>query len=278
MSIRGSKLITAFAIVLLLALCVWWRVQQQQLQAVRGEIEILKARLTQVERATAATKKTATRTAVADPTAAPEHFPNDLLSEPARFRALERANLDRKYAGLFRHLGLRPDELSSLQELLLDRIERVWKVNGFAHRIFGQGLGEWVNETDELEYARTGTPDIDARIRQLLGEARYAYYAQYEGTLPWRDVFKDLAVQLRPTEPLTDEQIDQLTTWAAETGPNLNVLADRSGPKIPSAVVERAEALLTRTQWEKLVQLKAATDAYAQMMRYAQQKAAEHTP
>lgn len=253
----------------MLAALALWFVQWRRLAEVRSDIAGLRSQLARVTAETARAQHAASdaRSALDAATGltALGLRPVEALPKSPVTYAVARKQLDTNYAGLVRGLNLSTEDIEALKDLLAERVVRRWTAHSYAFAAVGQGLDEWVNKTEELDYIATATSDIDDRIRQLLGAGKYEYYAEYERTLPWRAPFKLVAEQLAWIEPLSDRQIDQLTVWAAEAGPNLFVQPTRGDPRIPDAVLERARSILTPGQFGKLVQQKAAHDAYVQM-------------
>ena len=107
-------------------------------------------------------------------------------------------------------------------------------------------------------------------IHALLGDDRYAYYANYERTLPWRARFLDLAKVLRSVDPLTDEQIDSLVTWTAEASPHLFTSHSKGDPRLPEGLLDRARSILSPLQQRKLQEAQAADAAQLALDRIAE--------
>ncbi|MEO6567605.1 MAG: sigma-70 family RNA polymerase sigma factor [Opitutaceae bacterium] len=251
----------------------FWFSQQRQLFLIEDEIANAERALARIEAETKPVARQTTISSVASrelPGARTHDLATAEKLDPAPKSAVEvarsRAQLDRNYAGLFRRLKLDPLTLEQFRDRLVDRDLRSRAVQTYAFKATGDGIDAWANMTEVLDYIAAGTRDIDERIRSLLGEEKYAHYANYERTLPWRTAFNELATALAPLDPLSEEQIDQLTSWAAAADPNFFIDRSKSGPRIPPQVVTRAEQILTPLQFEKLVHAQASTEAYRQMM------------
>jgi hypothetical protein len=254
------------AVVLALAGGLWFF---QHLQLARTQAENTEI-LAHISRLTAEAQAAGRQTSAwrAEPNGgAGSATPSETPPPPsAEMLARNRATLDHDYAGLFRRLQLDALRLEQLRDRLAERAARSMHVRSQVVRVAGQWMDEWANKTEELDYIAAGAADIDAQIRELLGNEKYALFANYERTLPWRTAFNELAVMLQPVDPLSEEQIDQLTSWAAAADPNFFTDRAKSGPRIPAEVAERAKGLLRPTQWEKLIVAQAASEAYRQMM------------
>ena len=122
----------------------------------------------------------------------------------------------------------------------------------------------------EYRVPRRLVREIDERIHALLGDDRYAYYANYERTLPWRARFLDLAKVLRSVDPLTDEQIDSLVTWTAEASPHLFTSHSKGDPRLPEGLLDRARSILSPLQQRKLQEAQAADAAQLALDRIAE--------
>ena len=273
-----AKLQGGIAALLIVITAGTWFVLEQNLLEVRAEIQDAQGRLNQIAAGTAAANRQAAdeRTsldALSGISFTVAKSMSTLPTMPGISPKVERARLDANYSGLFRSLKLSAPALENLKDLLAERRVREWAVRRFAVVTMGQWMDEWANKTDELEFIAAGTQDIDERIRSLLGEEKYSFYAAYEKTLPWRAPFTELAEQLRTIDPLRDDQIDQLAAWSASANPGLFGDKLKSGPTVPAHVITQAEGMLTPLQLEKLIQLKASTDAYKQMLAYSKDAA-----
>ncbi len=269
----ATKLKVGLAALVIASLAGLWFSQQSQLRRVRTELADARVRLGEVQsRVADANRRAVTVRRGLDELAGIQLAGvgplGSLPVTPGMNAGTARLSLDNEFAGLFRSLALDPATLDRFRDLLAERTARLWNAMRYVVEVQGQWLDEWLNKTEELEYIAVATRDIDARVRDLLGGEKFARYEAYVSSLPWRAPFKDLAALLISFDPLREEQIDQLTAWAAASGPDLFVNVVKSGPKIPDEVLTRARSILSPVQFEKLVQVKAATDGYKQMQTW----------
>ncbi|HRE80487.1 MAG TPA: hypothetical protein PLN52_05530, partial [Opitutaceae bacterium] len=122
--------------------------------------------------------------------------------------AQQRGALDGRYAGLFKTLQLSPTELDRFKQLLLDKQTVVSDVM-VAARSSGVTPRENRAELDAL--IKGSRDEVDATIKELLGDARYAQYTDYETTGPQRTVTRSLEQRLSYSDsPLLPAQAEQL--------------------------------------------------------------------
>jgi hypothetical protein len=139
----------------------------------------------------------------------------ELMNDP-KFAQLvtlqQKAQLNNSYAPLFKQLaqqlGLTPAQLSAFQNLLAEK-QASARDAFLAAR--DQGLDPFADRAAINQVVNQSNADIDAQIRQTLGDAGYAQYQQYEQTLPERNTANQLQQNLIGLgAPLTDAQYQQL--------------------------------------------------------------------
>jgi len=161
---------------------------------------------------------------------------------------------------LFRRLNLDPHEVDQLIDLL---VERPLIANIVANRvptvIRAAGLpdGQTAGLTDDAEFNRRAldfaAEDVDRRIRDLLGESRYALYRDLADQSRGRgqaDNFAEAAA-LRGIS-VTDEQLDAMRAVFAAEGASHFWDAENGMHVLPEKVVEDSAAILNRAQLEAL--------------------------
>lgn len=271
MSLTSLKV--AVTVAAAFALGAWW-LQVRELDASRGRLAAIAADQSWIDGAITAEKHraAAARSAIdqAAGIASPVQLAESLPDSPGVTLASARAGLDADYSPLFRRFAFRGTELERFKDLLAERGVRSWTARRYVVVSTGRWMDEWANKTEELDYIAAGTRDIDDRIQALLGEEKYASFAAYERTRPWREPFLNLAQILRPIDPLTDEQVDQLAAWAAEAAPNFFTSTTKGDPKIPDAVLERARSILSSRQHNQLEQLQAASIARREIAQFSE--------
>jgi hypothetical protein len=125
--------------------------------------------------------------------------------EMRQLMALEqKGRLDGRYATLFQALRLPPEKLEQLKQLLVDKQNAMMDVMAAAHR---QNLFEGGNAADVPGLMRREQDAIDSNIRELLGDAAFEEYQDYERTRAQRGLVDQLANRLSYTDnPLTPQQ------------------------------------------------------------------------
>ena len=138
--------------------------------------------------------------------------------EAARLMAIQqKAQVDARYAALFRKLGLPPDQLAQLKALLGDKLSTPIDVMTAAGQ---QGVNPMQNPQEFRQLVQDAQAGIDEKIKSLLDPSTYAQYQNYLQTEPQRAVVNQLQQSLSYTDaPLSSAQADQLTQILAETSP-----------------------------------------------------------
>lgn len=129
----------------------------------------------------------------------------------------QRGALDSRYAALFRNLNLNPAQLERLKQLLVEKQASVMDVMGAAR---AQGLTGRENRDELRQLVNDSQAEVDAMIRNELGESAYNQYKNYEATFPQRGTVDQLERRLSYSNtPLTPAQAEQVVQILAETSP-----------------------------------------------------------
>jgi hypothetical protein len=150
--------------------------------------------------------------------------------EAARLLALQqKAQVDARYAALFKKLALSPDTLAQFKSLLADRLSTPIDVLAAASQ---QGINP-IQDPQAFRQLVQGTQaEIDGKIQTLLDPGAYTQYQDYVQTEPQRAVVNQLQQSLSYTDtPLSPAQADQLVQILAETTP-----AQGAGPATGATV------------------------------------------
>jgi hypothetical protein len=136
--------------------------------------------------------------------------------EAARLMALQhKAQVDARYAALFRKLALSPDKLAQLKSLLADKLSTPIDVLAAAGQ---QGIDPVRNPQEFRQLNQNAQTELEEKIKALLEPASYAQYQTYLRTEPQRAVVSQLQQALSYTDsPLTAAQADQLAQILADT-------------------------------------------------------------
>lgn len=150
--------------------------------------------------------------------------------EAARLLALQqKAQVDARYAALFKKLGLSPDQLAQFKSLLADRLSTPIDVLAAASQ---QGINPIQDPQAFRQLVQSTQAGIDGKIQALLDPGAYTQYQDYVQTEPQRAVVNQLQQSLSYTDtPLSPAQADQLVQILAETTP-----AQGAGPAPGAAV------------------------------------------
>ena len=190
-----------------------------------------------------------------------------------QLRAVQlKGTLDYHYAALFRQLGLPPDKLEALKNLLLERQTVGMDVNTVAR---AQGLDPRRDGALLQQLMTQARDEINAGIRDLLGEEPYRSYEFYEQTMPYRDVVNQLDLRLSYTSaPLTDAQAEALVKIVVEanqdtvmvnSGATQVVNFRRMQTSLNDTTLDRARGILTPDQYPALEELQARQQANLRM-------------
>lgn len=190
----------------------------------------------------------------------------------------QRGALDARYAALFKHLNLSPEQLEQFKNLLVEKRTAVADVMAAAR---SQGLTGRENRDELRALVQNAQNEVDNNIRSLIGEAGFAQYQNFEQTQPQRAVVSQLEQRLSYSgTPLTGPQSEQLVqVLAANTeannpkAPAARTPAGRigfggsSGAQITDQAVAQAATVLAPAQVQALQQLQQEQQAQAQLAK-----------
>lgn len=223
--------------------------------------------------------------------------------EAARLVALQqKAQIDARYAALFKKLGLAPDKLAQFKSLLADRLSTPFDVMAAAGQ---QGINPIQDPQAFRQLVQNAQAEIDGKIQALLDPGSYAQYQNYVQTEPQRSVVNQLQQALSYTAaPLSSAQADQLVQILAETlptrgtatgaavtyvgrqGPGGEMTAVAVGPPPPDGggfaggslvtddAITRAQSVLSAPQVQALQEIQQQQQAASQLRQQILQKAA----
>ncbi len=128
-------------------------------------------------------------------------------------RGQQKAMLDLMYSGLFKQMRLSPDEQKSLTDLLLDaQMSQVEKAGSLL------GGGEAGPDAAQARQAMEDEKKAsEARIKELLGDDRFAEYQEYQKTIGERMQVNQLQSKMESAHlPLQEPQVAQLMQFMQE--------------------------------------------------------------
>ncbi len=186
----------------------------------------------------------------------------------------QRAQLDNRFAGLFKQLNLSPSQLEAFKNLLVDRQSSAMDVMATARE---QGLDPRTDREAIGKLVASAQADVDQSIKAALGDTAYSQYQNYQTTQPQRAVVSQLEQRLSySATPLTSAQssflVQALTSAPAtdtaatgQTGGGGGGFGGRggnaAGTSITDAVIQQAQSVLTPDQVTALKDLQAQQQA-----------------
>jgi len=129
----------------------------------------------------------------------------EMIQNPAMkemIRAQQRATLSISHGALFDYLELSDEELAELKDLLVEKQMALVDIS-FEMMNSSASLAERAEKAEQISQL---TDDYESRIEQLLGEADYAVYKEYEETQPERMQLNLFKQSLGATDQLDDQQ------------------------------------------------------------------------
>lgn len=181
----------------------------------------------------------------------------------------QRAQLDNRYAALFKQLNLSPAQLDALKNLLVDRQTSAMDVMATARE---QGLDPRTDRDAINKLVSSAQSDVDQSIKATVGDTAYQQYQNYAATQSQRAVVSQLDTRLSySATPLTSAQSDFLvqaltnapatdTAAAGQTGGGGGFGGrggNAAGTPITDAVIQQAQSVLTPDQVSALKDLQA---------------------
>ena len=129
----------------------------------------------------------------------------------------QKGQLEGRYGALFKALDLPPAQRDQLKKLLLDQQNLVRDLLAAGK---AQGLSDEDIRANLPAMIQKSRADIDSGLHDLLGDASYQQYQQYQNTLPQRSLVDQLASRLNSTAtPLTGQQMEQMVQILAANSP-----------------------------------------------------------
>jgi hypothetical protein len=209
-----------------------------------------------------------------------------------------KGRLSQTYGALFKSLNLSPDQLAQFQTLLADKQQAMMDTMQAARE---QGINPREDPDGFKALLTQAVSQTDQSIQQVLGDAGFQQYQQYQQTLPERNVVNSLQQQLSYTQtPLTDDEASQMvallaqnqpqragngtagTTNGGTPGPGIMALVNGGGnAKVTNDAITQASAVLSAPQVSALQTIQAQQQAQQQMqelMRSANRPAAPAAP
>jgi len=203
-----------------------------------------------------------------------------LVRDPA-YRKLQAVTVqgreDRRFAPLFKTLGLDPDQLAQFKQFLA---ERQLAAADAAVAARDQGMAPGPN-SGWGQAIFEAAASVDAQIKTTLGDEVYGQFQHYVQTLPERAVVEQLQTALSYTAaPLTDDQVNQLIQilqQAASASPlnngneiiisMANGLAALDSPPytVSDQAAVMAKSILSPEQMRALQQIQSQQQAQRQM-------------
>lgn len=195
--------------------------------------------------------------------------------------AQQRAQLDGRYADLFKNLKLSPAELEKFKNLLVEKQTSFRDVTAAAR---AQGIDPRENRDQMRQLIQQANQEIDSNIQSVLGADGFAQYKQFEETAPQRNVVSQLDRRLSYTStPLNQSQSDQLVQILAQnTAPSSN--GNQGGGfrgaaglgegrvQVTDQAIAQASSVLTPAQVSALQQLQSEQQAQQQLWQAMRQQ------
>lgn len=144
----------------------------------------------------------------------------ELMNKPevqAMVSLQQRAEIDRRYAPLFKSLNLPVEQIEKLKTLLAERTTTMQDVMAASAE---QGINPRENPEAFRKLIANAQNEINNSIRATIGDNSFAQLSGYEQTMPQRQVVNELQQRLSYTNtPLTPAQADQLVGILAANAP-----------------------------------------------------------
>lgn len=211
-----------------------------------------------------------------------------------------KGRISQTYGPLFKALNLSPEQLNQFQTLLADKQQAMMDVLQAARE---QGVNPRTDPEGFKTLMTQAVAQTDQSIQQVLGDAGFQQYQQFQQTLPERNTVNSLQQQLSYTQtPLTDDQASQLVSLLQQTqpqragngtsgtstggpggpGPGLMSLLNGGGTaRVTDEAIAQAQGVLSAPQVAALQQIQQQQQAQQQiqqLMRSANQGNAPGSP
>lgn len=182
----------------------------------------------------------------------------ELMQDPdfaEAWKIQQRADLDNRYGALFKQLNLPPAQLEAFKDLLVDRQNAGRDVMMTARQ---EGIGGRENREQLRELTQALQAEVDAAIRETIGQSTYDAYKNYESTGAQRGTVNQINQSLTYSgTPLSTHQAQQLTNIIAQNSPE-----GRPGV-ITDQTITLARGMLTPDQVAALQKVQAEQEARA---------------
>lgn len=218
-----------------------------------------------------------------------------LMAKPEMARLMgiqQKAQINARYAALFKKLGLSADKVNQLKALLADKMSVASDVMSVASQ---QGIDPMENPEEFRQLMQSAQTEIEEKIKTMLGAAGYAQYQAYVQTESQRTIVSQLEQSLSYTSsPLSSTQSEQLlqilsesattTSSTDSSGSENRPPAGEMGPPpdgdgsggggprgpgssytITDSALAQAQSILTSAQYEALQELQQQQQAASQI-------------
>ncbi len=166
----------------------------------------------------------------------------------------QRMMVDQMYNPLIKQLGLPPDEAAKLKDLIANS---QMKATEQASSLMN---GSPTNRAEAMAAVTEAQKSSDDQIKQLLGDAQYAQYKDYQLTMGERTMLNQFKQQNADSaNALSDQQTEQLLTFMKEEKQNV---AAATGQSLTGADQTKAgfEAMASPEQMDKFLQVQEETN------------------
>lgn len=158
----------------------------------------------------------------------------DLVSRPdvqSMIAVQQKAAIDARYSALFKNLNLPAAQIDKLKGLLAERTTTMLDVLSVAS---DQGVDPRDNPAAFRQLVASTQDEINKSIKSLLGDQGFAQLANYEQTMPQRNLVNELQQRLSySSTPLSNTQADQLVQILASNPPPRPVPGNPAGNAPP---------------------------------------------
>ena len=192
--------------------------------------------------------------------------------------AQQKAQLDNRYAALFKQLNLSPAQLEAFKNLIIEKQNAQRDVMMAARE---SGLNPRENRDDLQKLVAEANAETDAAIIAAIGQEKFDQYRSYESTGSQRTLVDQLNRTMSySATPLSDSQSQALVQILAQDAPSLTNttsnqrIALAGGPfggsgsrvQITDAMIAQAQTVLSPDQ-VKVLQQQQATQQNEQKLR-----------
>ena len=181
-----------------------------------------------------------------------------MMSDPEMKKLIQnqqRMMVDQLYNPLVKQLGLTPDEAGKFKDLL---VSNQMTATEQATSLMGS---DSTNRAEAMASITQAQKDSDESMKQLLGDARYAQYKDYQSTVGERTVLNMFQQQNAGTaNALSDQQTDQLLGFMKEERQNVATATGQPLPGSGDDQVANLQAMTSPEQMQKLLDSQATVN------------------